>query len=73
MQEEQLDNIFLSNKGILNADIRIDDRIENLLNADTKLLFSAYHNIKYSDEYLKSVGVERMDNWYDVKRRLLKK
>ena len=65
--------IFLANKGILRADIRIDDRIDNLVNADTKLLFNAYHNLEYSDEYLQSMGVERMDGWVDVKRRLLKK
>lgn len=65
--------IFLSNKGLLHADVKIDDRMDNLDGADTKLLFSAYHNLDYSDEYLQSMGIERMNGWFDVKRRLLKK
>ena len=41
--------------------------------ASVKLLFSAYHNLGYSDSMLQSRGIERMDSWCDVKRRLLKK
>ena len=65
--------IFLSNKGLLRADIRIDDRIDNLDDARVKLLFSAYHNLEYSNQDLQSMGIERMNSWFDVKRRLLKK
>lgn len=65
--------VFLSNKRLLQADIKLDDRIDNLDGARTKLLFSAYHNLGYSDSMLQNMGIERMNNWYDVKKRLLKK
>lgn len=65
--------VFLSNKKLLQADIKLDDRIDNLDGASVKLLFSAYHNLGYSDSMLQSRGIERMDSWCDVKRRLLKK
>lgn len=65
--------IFISNKKLLNGDIKIDDRLDNLDDANTKLLFDAFHNRKYSKEYLNSIGVERMNDWFDIKRRLLKK
>lgn len=65
--------VFLSNKNILQADVKLDDRIENLDGARIKLLFSAYHNLSYSDLDLQSMGIERMNDWYDVKKRLLKK
>ena len=65
--------IFLANKSVLDMDIKIDDKISNLSNADTKLLFSAFHNREYSDEYLARMRVERMNDWYDVKKRLLRK
>lgn len=63
--------IFLANKSVLNMDIRIDDKISNLDGADMKLLFTAYHNKGYSDEYLGSMGIERMNSWIDIKNRLL--
>lgn len=65
--------VFLSNKKIFQADIKLDDRICNLDGARTKLLFSAYHNLEYSNMELQSKGIERMKDWSDVKRRLLKK
>ena len=65
--------IFLTDKTILDVDIKIDDRIENLDGADTKLLFSAYHNLNYSDAELNDMGIERMNNWFDIRDRLMKK
>lgn len=65
--------VFLSDKRLLQADIKLDDRIDNLDGAEVKLLFSAYHNKKYSVEYLEGMRIERMDSWFDVKKRLLKK
>lgn len=65
--------MFLSNKSILNMDIKLDDKLSNLDGAKTKLLFNAFHNMEYSDMELQSIGVERMKDWFDVKRRLLKK
>lgn len=65
--------IFISDKSVLDMDIKIDDRIDNLSNCQVKLLFSAYHNKKYSDEYLSSLGIERMNGFKDIKKRLLTK
>lgn len=65
--------MFLSNKSVLNMDIKLDDRIKNLEGASEKLLFSAYHNLNYSSLELEGMGIERMNNWYDVRKRLLKK
>ena len=64
--------IFISDKSVLNMDIKIDDRIDNLSNAKTKLLFSAYHNREYSDEYLLEVGIERVNDWLTIRDKLLK-
>lgn len=63
--------IFTSDKNVLKFDIKIDDKCENLNGADTKLLFSAYHNLKISDEVLNSQGIERVNNWKDLKNKLL--
>lgn len=54
-------------------DIKIDDRIKNLDGASVKLMFSAYHNIDYSSSILQEMGIERMDGWLDIKKRLLRK
>ena len=52
-------------------DIRIDDKINNLDGAKTKLLFSAYHNKNMLDSELSSMGIERMNSWLDIRDRLL--
>ena len=63
--------IFLVNKRVLDMDIRIDDKINNLDGSDVKLLFSSYHNREYTDEYLSDMGIERMNSWIDIRNRLL--
>lgn len=63
--------IFVANKKVLDCDIKIDDRIDNLDGAETKLLFTAFHNKDISDEKLKEMNVERMNSWYDIKERLI--
>lgn len=63
--------VFLSNKSLLQTDIKIDDRIDNLTNTKRKILFSAYHNEKISDEELKKQGVERAKDWLAIKDMLL--
>lgn len=64
--------IFMKNKSLLNCDIKIDDKLENLKNASIKLLFSAYHNKNLTDEYLKSLGVIRVNSWLEIKDILKK-
>ena len=64
--------IFINNKSLLNCDIKIDDKLDNLENADVKILFTAYHNKDLSDEYLHSLGVIRANSWFQIKDILLK-
>lgn len=63
--------MFLTKKEILNCDIKIDDKIENLRNAETKLLFNAYHNQSISEEELKAQNVIRVNNWLEIANILL--
>ncbi len=63
--------IFITNKSLLQMDIKIDDRIDNLTNAKRKILFSAYHNIDISDKELEVKGIERAKNWLDIRNKLL--
>ena len=56
---------------VLNVDIKIDDRIDNLNGAKTKILFTAYHNKNFSDETLEKEGIKRANSWYDIEKLLL--
>ena len=62
--------IFSTTKQLMNFDIRIDDRINNLKGADIKLLFTAWHNKDISKEDLQKENVIRVDNWYDIEKIL---
>ena len=64
--------IFISNKDLLEADIRIDDSPKKLTGkAKLKLLFTAYHNKNMSDEELEENNFVRVNNWKDVEKILL--
>ena len=63
--------IFCDNKSILNFDIKIDDKLDNLIGAETKILYTAYHNKNISDEKLKESNIVRVNNWIDIKNILL--
>ena len=63
--------IFVSDKSVLDFDIKIDDRLDNLSNCKTKLLFTAYHNKNISKEELDNLGVVRVDSWKEVEKKLL--
>lgn len=58
--------IFTTNKKILNFDIRIDDRLDNLSGAKIKILFDAWHNRDYTALELTSQKVFRVFNWLDI-------
>ena len=58
--------IFATNKELLNCEIKIDDKVDNLKNADIKILYTAYHNKNLSDEYLKNNNIIRANNWLEV-------
>ena len=64
--------IFLGNKSVLNCDIKIDDRLDNLDGAKTKILFTAFHNKKISEKKLKKQGIKRVNNWKEIEQLLLK-
>ncbi len=65
--------VFVCNKEILSCYAKIDDRLENLKRAKRKLLYTAYHNKDLESDYLENQGIERVDNWLEVKSKLLKK
>lgn len=64
--------IFLSDKDLIDADIRIDDSVDKLKGkAETKLLFTAYHNKNISNDELKTKDLIRVDNWKEIEKILL--
>ena len=66
--------IFISNKELLEADIRIDDSPKKLLGkARLKLLFTAYHNKDMSDEELKENNFVRVNGWKECKSKWLER
>lgn len=63
--------VFLVDKSVLNCEIKIDDKIENLNGAEIKILYTAYHNKDINDDELKEKGIIRANNWLDIKNILL--
>ncbi len=64
--------VFTSSKQIIDCDIKIDDLLKNLKgNAKMKLLFTSYHNDKYTKEELEKFGVIRVNSWKDIEKLLL--
>lgn len=59
--------IFAGNKKIIDCDIKIDDRLDNLNGAKLKLLYTAYHNKDFDDIELERLNVIRVNNWEEVK------
>ena len=64
--------IFISNKDLLDADIRIDDSPKKLMGkARLKLLFTAYHNKNMTEEELKENNFTRVNTWKEIENILL--
>ena len=64
--------VFTVNKEIINCDIKIDDKLSNLKGkAETKMLFTAYHNKPITEEELKQEGAIRVNGWKDIEKILL--
>jgi 5'(3')-deoxyribonucleotidase len=64
--------IFMSSKNLLDADIRIDDRMSNLDgNGSIKLLYTSWHNLNITNEELASKNIIRVNNWLDIANILL--
>lgn len=63
--------IFVGDKSIVNCDIKIDDKVNNIEGAKTKLLFTAWHNKDLTNDELKKQNIIRVNNWKDIKEILL--
>ncbi len=65
--------IFTNSKNTVVGDIMIDDNLNNLLTNKSyqKLLFTAEHNEKYTDDELRTHNVVRVNSWEDIKKILL--
>lgn len=63
--------IFAADKSVINCDIKIDDKLDNLTGASTKLLFTAYHNKEISNKELEKESIIRVNNWKEIKDILL--
>lgn len=63
--------IFCDKKEVVDCDIKIDDKIENLEGAKTKILYRVYHNKNISDDELIQNGILFASNWKEIERILL--
>jgi len=70
----QSNYVFTDNKGIIDCDIKIDDKLSNLTGNEhtkTKLLFTAYHNKRLTNEELNNKQVQRVNSWEEIEKILL--
>ena len=65
--------IFINDKSLLDADLRIDDSISNLGDEGINLLFTAYHNKNIETEELENKQIIRVNDWKDIESKVLKK
>lgn len=65
--------VFLGDKSVLQCDVKVDDKLSNLKNADTKILYTAYHNLDLADSVIEEYGAVRANDMQEVKRLILKK
>ncbi len=64
--------VFVSNKELLEADIRIDDSTKKLTGpGQIKILFTAYHNKNLTKKDLEEQGIVRADTWKEIENMLL--
>lgn len=63
--------IFVGDKSVVNCDVKIDDRINNIQGDNVKLLFTAWHNKSITDEELKAQNMIRVNNWKEIEQILL--
>lgn len=63
--------IFVGDKSIVNCDIKIDDKVDNIQGAKTKLLFTAWHNKNLGEDELRKQNIIRVNNWKEVGNILL--
>ena len=64
--------IFLSEKELIDSDIKIDDSVYKLKGkAEIKLLFTAYHNKNITADELKEKKLTRVNSWKEIEKILL--
>lgn len=64
--------IFIQDKSLIHFDIRIDDKLSNLIcDSSLKILYDSYHNKNITDEELKKYNVIRVKSWKDIASVLL--
>ena len=64
--------IFTGTKNIVKCDIRIDDKIENLVGDNSKkYMFTAYHNKNIPKEELDKLGIIRVNSWLELREQLI--
>lgn len=66
-------HIYTTNKGLLNFDIRLDDKPSNLTNGELKMMYTEWHNKNIPDSKLEECGIVRVNNWQEVDKVLNKK
>lgn len=65
--------IFSNIKNMIVSDIQVDDRLKHLLGpVNEKILFTAYHNKKISNDELKQYNIKRINNWSELIQYLKK-
>lgn len=66
--------IFIQDKSLIQADIRIDDSLSNLQGqARHKLLYTAYHNKNIQPGELEANKIVRVNDWNEIAQYLLPK
>ncbi len=65
--------LFTSAKELVMCEIKIDDKVSNLKRGygETKLLLSQKHNEDFQEDELNSLGIQRVNNWLEIRDILL--
>ncbi len=63
--------IYIYDKSKIVFDIGIDDRTQNLVSCNKKILFTEFRNEKITDEELKKDNIIRANNWLEIENILI--
>ena len=58
--------VFTEKKNLIHSDIAIDDKINNLENADKKILINAWHNKNISDIFFNETATAEVYTWKEI-------
>lgn len=65
--------ILVNDKSFIGTDIKVDDLVKNLSGAETKILFSSYHNLQIPNKELDKRDIIRTDDLLEVETVLQKR